>query len=58
MKPIISPWLIYFASRVNALKILTGLILAGAIIVAFIAFMEGDIEYGDTLTHKNFIKNV
>lgn len=56
MKPIISPLVIYFASRVNSLKILAGCILVCCIIAIFIAFIEGDIEYGSVLTHKNFMK--
>lgn len=56
MKPIISPCLIYFASRVDSLMILAGCILVCCIIVIFIAFIEGDIEYGSVLTHKSFMK--
>lgn len=56
MKPIISPWLIYFASRADSLKILAGCILICCIIVIFIAFIEGDIEYGSVLTYKSFMK--
>lgn len=56
MKPIISPWLIYFASRADSLKILAGCILICCIIAIFIAFIEGDIEYGHVLTHKSFMK--
>lgn len=56
MKPIISPWLIYFASRVDSLTILAGCILVCCIIAIFIAFIEGDIEYGSVLTHKSFMK--
>ena len=57
MKPIISPWLIYFASRVDSLMILAGCILVCCIIAICIAFIEGDIEYGSVLTHKSFMKN-
>ena len=56
MKPIISPWLIYFASRVDSLKILAGCILVCCIIAICIAFIEGDIEYGSVLTHRSFMK--
>lgn len=49
MKPIISPWLIYFASRADSLKILAGCILVCCIIAICIAFMEG-------VTHKSFMK--
>ena len=56
MKPIISPWLIYFASRVDSLMILAGCILVCCIIAICIAFIEGDIEYGSVLTHKSFMK--
>lgn len=50
MKPIISPWSIYFASRADSLKILAGCILVCCIIAICIAFMEG------VLTHKSFMK--
>ncbi len=56
MKPIISPWVIYFASRVDSLKILAGCILVCCIIAICIAFIEGDIEYGSVSTHKSFMK--
>lgn len=56
MKPIISPWIIYFASRVDSLKILAGCILVCCIIAICIAFIEGDIEYGSILTHRSFMK--
>lgn len=56
MKPIISPWTIYFASRVDSLKILAGCILICCIIAICIAFIEGDIDYGSVLTHKSFMK--
>ena len=56
MKPIISPWLIYCASRADSLKILAGCILVCCIIAICIAFMDGDIEYGSVLTHKSFMK--
>lgn len=56
MKPIISPWTIYFASRADSLKILAGCILICCIIAICIAFIEGDIDYGSVLTHKNFMK--
>lgn len=56
MKPIISPWVIYFASRVDSLKILAGCILICCIIAICIAFIEGDIDYGSVLTHKSFMK--
>lgn len=56
MKPIISPWLIYFASRVDSLKILAGCILICCIIAICMAFIEGDIDYGSVLTHKSFMK--
>ena len=56
MKPIISPWLIYFASRADSLKILAGCILICCIIAICIAFIEGDIDYGSVLTHKSFMK--
>ena len=54
MKPIISPWTIYFASRADSLKILAGCILICCIIAICIAFIEGDIDYGSVLTHKSF----
>lgn len=56
MKPIISPWTIYFASRADSLKILAGCILVCCIIAICIAYMEGDIDYGSVLTHKSFMK--
>ena len=56
MKPIINPWLIYFASRADSLKILAGCILVCCIIAICIAYMEGDIDYGSVLTHKSFMK--
>ena len=56
MKPIISPWTIYFASRADSLKILAGCILICYIIAICIAFIEGDIDYGSVLTHKSFMK--
>ena len=56
MKPIISPWTIYFASRADSLKILAGCILICCIIAICIAYMEGDIDYGSVLTHKSFMK--
>lgn len=56
MKPIISPWTIYFASRVDSLKILAGCILVCYIIAICIAFIEGDIDYGSVLTHRSFMK--
>ena len=56
MKPIISPWTIYFASRVDSLKIFAGCILICCIIAICIAFIEGDIDYGSVLTHKSFMK--
>lgn len=56
MKPIVSPWTIYFASRADSLKILAGCILIYCIIAICIAFIEGDIDYGSVLTHKSFMK--
>lgn len=56
MKPIVSPWTIYFASRADSLKILAGCILICCIIAICIAFIEGDIDYGPVLTHKSFMK--
>lgn len=56
MKPIINPWIIYFASRVDSLKILAGCILVCCIIAICIAFIEGDIDYGSVLTHRSFMK--
>lgn len=56
MKPIVSPWTIYFASRADSLKILAGCILVCCIIAICIAYMEGDIDYGSVLTHKSFMK--
>ena len=56
MKPIISPWTIYFASRADSLKILAGCILICCIIAICIAFIECDIDYGSVLTHKSFMK--
>lgn len=56
MKPIISPWTIYFASRADSLQILAGCILICCIIAICIAYMEGDIDYGSVLTHKSFMK--
>lgn len=56
MKPIVSHWTIYFASRADSLKILAGCILICCIIAICIAFIEGDIDYGSVLTHKSFMK--
>lgn len=56
MKPIVSPYTIYFASRADSLKILAGCILICCIIAICIAFIEGDIDYGSVLTHKSFMK--
>lgn len=56
MKQIISPWLIYFASRADSLKILAGCILVCCVVAIFMAFIEGDIDYGSALTHKSFMK--
>lgn len=56
MKPIISPWTIYFASRVDSLKILAGCILVCCIIAICIVFIDGDIDYGSVLTHRSFMK--
>lgn len=56
MKPIVSPWTIYFASRADSLKILAGCILICCIIAICIAFIDGDIDYGSVLTHKSFMK--
>lgn len=56
MKPIVSPWTIYFASRADSLKILAGCILICCIIAICIVFIEGDIDYGSVLTHKSFMK--
>ena len=56
MKPIVSPWTIYFASRADSLKILAGCILICCIIAICIALIEGDIDYGSVLTHKSFMK--
>ena len=56
MKPIVSPWTIYFASRADSLKILAGCILICCIIAICIAFIEGDIDYGSVLTHNSFMK--
>lgn len=56
MEPIISPWVIYFASIADSLKFLAGCILVCCIIAICIAFMEGDIDYGSVLTHKSFMK--
>lgn len=56
MKPIISPWMIYFASRVDSLMILAGCILVCCVIAICIAFIEGDIEHGSVLTYKSFMK--
>ena len=58
MKPIISPWLIYLASRADSLKILAGCILICCIIAICMAFIEGDIDYGSVLTHKSFMKKM
>lgn len=55
MKPIISPWSIYFASRADSLKIIAGCILMFATIAIFIAFMVG-VEDGDIFTYKSFMK--
>lgn len=49
MKPIINPWLVYFASRVDSLKTLAGCILACAIVAILVVFIEG-------FTHKWFMK--
>lgn len=51
MKPIISPWSIYFASRADSLKIIAGCILMFATIAIFIAFMVG-VEDGIYLLIK------
>ena len=56
MKPIVSPWTIYFASRADSLKILAGCILICCIIAICIEFIEGDIDYRSVLTHKSFMK--
>lgn len=56
MKPIISPWLIYFASRVDYLKIFAGCILACCMVSILIAFIAGDVEYGSVLTYKSFMR--
>lgn len=56
MKPIVSPWTIYFASRADSLKILAGCILICCIIAICMAFIGGDIYYGSVLTHKSFMK--
>lgn len=56
MKPIVSPWTIYFASRADSLKILAGCILICCIIAICMAFIKGDIDYGSVLTHKSFMK--
>ncbi len=56
MKPIISPWLIYFASRVDYLKIFAGCILACCMVAILTAFIAGDIEYGSVLTYKSFMQ--
>lgn len=56
MKPIISPWLVYFASRVDSLKNFALIILACCMVSIFVAFIEGDIDYGSVLTHKSFMK--
>lgn len=54
MKPIISPWIIYFAGRVDALHIFFGIlgVIFGAI--AVIAFMQGDDE-GEPFKYKSII---
>lgn len=57
MKPIISPWSIYFASRADSLKIIAGCILMFATIAIFIAFMVG-VEDGDIFTYKSFMKKM
>lgn len=56
MKPIISPWSIYFASRADSLKIIAGCILMFATIAIFIAFMVG-VEDGIYLLIKVLWKN-
>lgn len=56
MKPIISPWLIYFASRVDYLKIFAGCILACCMVSILTAFIAGDVEYGSVLTYKSFMR--
>lgn len=56
MKPIISPWLIYFASRVDYLKIFAGCILVCCMVSILTAFIAGDVEYGSVLTYKSFMR--
>ena len=56
MKPIISPWLIYFASRVDYLKIFAGCILACCMVAILTAFIAGDVEYSSVLTYKSFMQ--
>lgn len=56
MKPIINPWLIYLASRVDSLKILAGCILACCMVAILVAFIAGDIEYSSILTYKSFMQ--
>jgi hypothetical protein len=54
MKPIISPWLIYFASRVDALHIFFIILAVIFGAIAVIAFMEGDDE-GEPFKYKSII---
>ena len=56
MKPIISPWLIYFASRVAYLKIFAGCILACCMVAILVVFISGDVEYSSILTYKSFME--
>ena len=56
MKQIISPWLIYFASRVDYLKIFAGCILACCMVAILTAFIAGDVEYSSVLTYKSFMQ--
>lgn len=54
MKPIISPWLIYFASRVDALHIFFIILAVIFGVIAVIAFMEGGDE-GEPFKYKSII---
>ena len=54
MKPIISPWTIYFASRADALHIFFVILAVIFGAIAVIAFMEGNDE-GEPFKYKSII---
>lgn len=55
MKPIISPWLIYFASRADALMTFFGVIAGICGTIALSAFLAGLMEYGEPFKFKKII---